>query len=191
MGAGKWICEGHDGPDSITTKMSTTKLSMFAEKTEQNRQKMMADAKDKLAYLNTVRNLADTTPSSSIEAKNETLAFLDAKIRDLKIDADGRNRYSYNLHYAIDFGREANGVKPEFADAKFASSQDIVDFVNQLVLSDDMLYESDTYNIPSASEIDELLDGSRLRRIKFNINLDEDEDGPVPDFEVTRTRINY
>ena len=164
---------------------------MIHEKVEEKRRQMMTDAKDKLTYLKTVRKLADTTPSSSTEAKNETLAFLDAKIRDLKIDADGRNRYSYNLHYASDFGREYNGVKPEFTDAKFASSQDIVDFVNHLVLSDDMLYESDTYNIPSAAEIDELLDGSKLRRITFNINLDEDEDGPVPDFEVTRTRINY
>jgi len=189
MGAEKWICEGHDGPDSTTTKMSTTKLSMFAEKTEQTRQKMMADAKDKLAYLKTVRKLADTTPSSSIEAKNETLAFLDAKIREMKIDAEGKPRYSYNLHYAFDFGREYNGVKPEFANVTFATSEELVEFVNQLVM-DDVLYESDTYNIPRPSEIDERLDGSRLKRMKFNINVEE-EDGPVPEFEVSRTRINY
>jgi len=171
--------------------MSTTKLSMINEKAEEKRRQMMTDAKDKLAYLNTVRELADTTPSSSAEAKNDTLAFLDTKIRELKIDADGEPRYSYNLHYAIDFGREYNGIKPEFTDVKFASSQELIEFVNQLVLSDDMLYESDTYNIPSASEIDELLDGSKLKRMKFDINADEDEEGPVPEFEVTRTRINY
>ncbi len=173
--------------------MSTTKSTMFHEKTEQNRQKMMTDAKDKLTYLKTVRKLADTTPSSSVEAKNETLAFLDAKIRELMIDAAGEPRYSYNLHYAIDFGREYNGVKPEFTDTKFTSSRELVEFVNQLVLSDDMLYQSDTYKIPSAAEIDQHLDESNLRRMTFDINVenDEDEKGPVPPFGITRTRINY
>lgn len=165
---------------------------MFHEKTEQNRQKMMTDAKDKLTYLKTVRKLADTTPSSSTEAKNETLAFLDTKIRELMIDAAGEPRYSYNLHYAIDFGREYNGVKPEFTDVKFTSSRELIEFVNQLVLSDDMLYESDTYKIPSAAEIDKHLDESNLRRMTFDINVDEeDEDAPVPPFGITRTRINY
>ena len=178
---------------SLTSNMSTTKITMFHEKTEQNRQKMMADAKDKLAYLKTIRKLADTTPSSSAEAKNDTLAFLDTKIRELKIDADGAPRYSYNLHYAIDFGREYNGVKPEFTDTTFTSSRELVEFVNQLVLSDDMLYESDTYKIPSASDIDKHLDESNLRRMTFDINVenDEDEKGPVPPFGITRTRINY
>ena len=178
---------------SLTSNMSTTKSTMFHEKTEQNRQKMMTDAKDKLAYLKTIRKLADTTPSSSAEAKNDTLAFLDTKIRELKIDADGAPRYSYNLHYAIDFGREYNGVKPEFTDTTFTSSRELVEFVNQLVLSDDTMYESDTYKIPSAAEIEKHLDESKLRRMTFDINIDDDEDekGPVPPFGITRTRINY
>lgn len=171
--------------------MSTTKLSMFENKEEAARQKMITDATDKLTYMKAVREFADKTPSASAAAKNYTLTFLDTQIRELKMDADGKPRYLYNLRYACDFGREYNGVKPEFTDARFTSAQDLVEFVNQLVLSDDMLYESDTYKIPSASEIDELLDGSKLKRMKFDINADEDEDGPVPPFEVTRTRINY
>ena len=173
--------------------MSTTKLSLFENREELARQKMITDATDKLTYMKAVRAFADTTPSASAAAKDYTLTFLDTQIRELKIDADGKPRYLYNLHYACDFGREYNGVKPEFTDAKFTSSEELVEFVNQLVLSDDTLYESDTYNIPRACDIDRVIDGSKLKRMKFDINVEneDDEEGPVPDFEVYCTRINY
>ena len=178
---------------SLTSNMSTTKITMFENREELARQKMITDATDKLTYMKAVRAFADTTPSASAAAKDYTLTFLDTQIRELKIDADGKPRYLYNLHYACDFGREYNGVKPEFTDARFTSAQDLVEFVNQLVLSDDTMYESDTYKIPSAAEIEKHLDESKLRRMTFDINIDNDEDekGPVPPFGITRTRVNY
>jgi hypothetical protein len=67
-----------------------------------------------------------------------------------------------------------------------------VEFVNQLVMTNDMLFISDTYMIPSASDIDTMLDGdTRITRTQFDINADEDEDSPVPLFEVSRIRTNY
>jgi hypothetical protein len=59
-------------------------------------------------------------------------------------------------------------------------------------MSDDMLYLSDTYNIPSAADIDAMLDGdSRITRAEIDINADEDDDYQVPPFEITRTRVNH
>jgi hypothetical protein len=61
-----------------------------------------------------------------------------------------------------------------------------------LILTDDILYLSDDYNIPSPSKIDDMLSGdSRITRTKIDINADEDDDYQVPPFEITRTRVNH
>ena len=146
----------------------------------------------KLAYLKMMKEHAENTTSASDEVKQETIKYFETKIRELEIDVAGRPRYSYNLRYPIDFGREHNGVQPEFAHKRFANTAEIVEFVNQQVMSDDMLYLSDTYNIPSAADIDAMLDGdSRIMRAEIDINADEDDDYQVPPFEITRTRVNH
>jgi hypothetical protein len=145
----------------------------------------------KLAYLKMMKEHAEKTTSSSDQVKQETIKYFETQIRELEIDVVGRPRYTYNLRYPTDFGREYNGVQPEFANKQFTSTAEIVEFVNQQVMSDDMLYLSDTYNIPSAADIDDMLDGdSRITRALFNISLDDD-DYQVPSFEVARTRIKY
>ena len=151
-------------------------------------EKMKSEAGPKLAYMKMMKEHAEKTASASDDAKNETIKFFDSKIRELEIDAMGSPRYSYNLHYAIDFGREANGVDPEFANKQFASTEEIVHFIEMLILTNDMLYISDTYNIPSPSNIEKMFNPNS--RIHFNISI-EDDDYPVPPFEVVRTRINY
>jgi UDP-N-acetylmuramyl pentapeptide synthase len=151
-------------------------------------QKMKSEAGPKLAYMKMMKEHAENTASASDDAKNETIKFFDSKIRELEIDAVGSPRYSYNLRYAIDFGREANGVDPEFANKQFASTEEIVHFIEMLILTNDMLYISDTYNIPSPSNIEKMFNPNS--RIQFNISI-EDDDYPVPPFEVVRTRINY
>ena len=134
---------------------------------------------------------AEKTESGSDEAKQETIKYFETHIRELEIDVAGRPRYSYNLRYATDFGREANGENPEFAHKRFASTEQIVKFIETLILTDDMLYLSDDYNIPSPSKIDVMLSGdSRITRTKIDINADEDDDYQVPPFEITRTRVN-
>jgi UDP-N-acetylmuramyl pentapeptide synthase len=151
-------------------------------------QKMKSEAGPKLAYMKMMKEHAEKTASASEDAKNETIKFFETKIRELEIDAIGSPRYSYNLRYAIDFGREANGVDPEFANKQFASTEEIVHFIEMLILTNDMLYISDTYNIPSPSNIEKMFNPNS--RIQFNISI-EDDDYPVPPFEVVRTRINY
>ncbi len=143
-----------------------------------------------LAYLKMMKEHAEKTPSSSDEAKQETIKYFETKIRELEIDVAGPPRYSYNLRYPTDFGREANGVQPEFAHKQFSNTREIVHFIEMLILRDDMLFISDTYNIPSPSKIDVMLSGdSRITRTKIDINADEEEDDIVPPFEITRTRI--
>lgn len=152
---------------------------------------MSAQPSAKLAYMKLMKEHAEKIASSSDEVKQETINYFETKIRELEIDVAGSPRYSYNLRYATDFGREANGVKPEFADKKFASTEEIVRFIETLILTDDMLYLSDTYNIPSPSKIDGMLSGdSRITRTKIDINDEDEEDDIVPPFEITRTRIN-
>jgi hypothetical protein len=151
-------------------------------------QKMKSEAGPKLAYMKMMKEHAEKTASASDDAKNETIKFFETKIRELEIDAVGSPRYSYNLRYAIDFGREANGVDPEFANKQFASTEEIVHFIEMLILTNDMLYISDTYKIPSPSDIENRFNPNS--RIQFNISI-EDDDYPVPPFEVVRTRINY
>jgi hypothetical protein len=145
----------------------------------------------KLAYLKMMKEHAEKTASSSDEAKQETIKYFETKIQELETDVGGPPRYSYNLRYPTDFGREANGVKPEFAHKQFSNTREIVHFIEMLILRDDMLFISDTYNIPSPSKIDVMLSGdSRITRTKIDINADEEEDDIVPPFEITRTRIN-
>jgi UDP-N-acetylmuramyl pentapeptide synthase len=151
-------------------------------------EKMKSEAGPKLAYMKMMKEHAEKTASASDDAKNETIKFFETKIRELEIDVTGSPRYSYNLRYAIDFGREHNGVDPEFANKQFASTEEIVHFIEMLILTNDMLYISDTYNIPSPSDIEKMFNPNS--RIQFNISI-EDDDYQVPSFEVVRTRINY
>ena len=153
---------------------------------------MCTNAGAKLAYMKMMKEHAQNTTSGSDEVKQETIKYFETQIRELEIDVVGRPRYTYNLRYATDFGREANGVQPEFAHKQFASTEEIVHFIEKLILTDDMLYLSDDYNIPSPSKIHDMLSGdSRITRIKIDINSDEDDDYQVPPFEITRTRVNH
>ena len=153
--------------------------------------RMSSHTGSKIAYMKMMNEHAEKTESGSDEMKQETIKYFQTKIHELEIDVTGSPRYSYNLRYATDFGREANGVNPEFAHKRFASTEDIVHFIETLILTDDMLYLSDDYNIPSPSKIDVMLSGdSRITRTKIDINADEDDDYQVPLFEITRTRVN-
>lgn len=122
----------------------------------------------------------------------EKIASLENMIDELRLDAAGKPRYTYNLEYPTDFGREANGVKNTYANRKINSSEEIVEFINQLVMSDDILFCNDTYRIPSASQIDAMLgEECREKIVYLNINVDPDDACCVPEMELTRMRINY
>jgi len=167
----------------------------LAAKTEESRQKMMAEAVSKLAYLKAMREQAETLACSSSALQDKTLEFFDSEIQRMEIDLRGEPRDLYNLRYATDFGREANGVKPEFDHMDFLTSKAVSDFIADLVADDDEdLYLADEYDIPSADSIDKRFDTENKRKIEININVQiegEDEEDEVPSMTLTRTRINY
>ena len=119
----------------------------------------------------------------------------DMRTEELKSDAAGLPRYTYNLEYPTDFGREANGIKNTYVHRKFLrmnSTEEIVEFINQLVMSDDTLFCNDTYRIPSAGQIDAMFgEECREKVIYLNINVDPDDECCVPEMELSRMRINY
>ena len=167
----------------------------LAAETEEARQKMMSEAVAQLAYLKAMREQAEKLPCPSERLRGKTVEFFDEEISKVEIDARGEPRYIYNLRYATDFGREANGVQPEFDHMDFLTSQAVSDFISDLVADDDEdLYLADEYDIPSAESIDKRFDTERKRKIEININVQiegEDEEDEVPIMTLTRTRINY
>lgn len=163
----------------------------IAVKEEAARQKMMEEATHKLAYLKTLRDLVDKTPSPSIKAKVEMMKHFNTQIQDLEVDVMGKPRYSYNLHYPTDIGFAPNGREPVFADKKFSSAAEVSKFIREYIEGDDMTFDKAEYTLPSTMTIENMLMYST--KVEIDVN-DEDEDEceeKVPPFTVTCTRINY
>jgi len=156
---------------------------------------MMSEAVAQLAYLKTMKEHAEKLPCPSERLQGKMVEFFDEEISKLEIDARGEPRYLYNLRYATDFGREANGVKPEFDHMDFLTSKAVSEFIADLIADDDEdLYLADEYDVPSAESIDKRFDTENKRKIEININVQiegEDEEDEVPSMTLTRTRINY
>ena len=162
-----------------------------ATKEEEMRQKMIEEATHNLEYLKTLRYLAEKTSCPSIKVKADMMRYFNTKILDLETDVLGKPRYSYNLHYPTDIGFAPNGRPPVFANKKFSSPAEMSKFISEYIKGDDMMFDKENYNLPTASYIEMMLDDSD----KFTIDInDEDEDETeekVPPFTVTCTRINY
>jgi hypothetical protein len=185
-------------PESqYSTKMSTPKpLSRDELKAkEEVRRKLMAlQAVDDVVYLQAIREHAESIECLvSNKAKNELMEFLNAKIRDLEIDALGSPRYSYNLHYPTDIGFAPNGRQPVFADKKFASTKEVSEFIRDYIKGDDMMFDKETYNrlTSTVSYIDMMLENSNKVEIDINDEDEDEDEEKVPLFTLTRTRINY
>ena len=157
---------------------------------ETSRWKMIDEAIHELPYVKTMRELAEKTPCGSDEVKAKWLSMLDAKIRDLEIDYNGKPRYSYNLHYPTDIGFAPNGRKPVFADKTFTSVAEATNFIRDYIKSNEMMFYKDKYNIPTAEYIERVVHARDV--IKMDINDEEDEDEEkVPLFTISRIRVNY
>ena len=165
--------------------------AMMVAKEEENRQKMMTEATNKLAYLKIVRDLADKTPCPSIKAKADVMRYFNTQILDLETDVLGKPRYSFNLHYPTDIGFAPNGRPPVFADKKFSSVAEISKFISQYIKSEDMMFDKENYNLPTASYIAMMLDESDKCDIDINDEDEDEDEEKVPPFTVTCTRINY
>ena len=161
------------------------------EAEEKNRQKMMEEATHKLAYLKTVRDLADKAPSPSIKAKAEIMKYFNTQILDLETDVMGKPRYSYNLHYPTDIGFAPNGRPPVFGDKKFASIAEVSKFISEYIKSEDMMFDKEAYNIPTTKFIESMLGYSDKVDLDVNDEDEDEDEEKVPLFTLTCQRINY
>ena len=161
------------------------------------RQMMIEEATHKLAYLKTMRELAEKTPCGADKVKAEMMSYFNTQIRDLETDVLGKPRYSYNLHYPTDIGFAPNGRPPVFGEKKFTSIAELSKFINDYIKEDDMMFDKEKYNIPTTMMLEGMFqDNDKLSNnvpLEIDINdEDEDEDEEkVPLFTVTRVRVNY
>ena len=175
-------------PKRLTREEMKAKI---AAKEDDMRQKMIEEATHNLEYLKTLRHFAEKTSCPSIKVKADMMRYFNTKILDLETDVLGKPRYSFNLHYPTDIGFAPNGRPPVFADKKFSSAAEISKFINQYIKSEDMMFDKENYNLPTASYIAMMLDESDKCDIDINDEDEDEDEEKVPPFTVTCTRINY
>ena len=164
-------------------------LAKMRAELQASREKMIVEATHSLEYLKTVRHFAEKTSCGSDKIKAEILRYFNNQIFDLETDVLGKPRYSYSLNYPIEFGREANGVKPEFAHKTFKSVEEVSKFIHEYVKSNDLMFYKEEYTIPSREWIAIMLEEQTV--IDININKKDDDIEAVPPFRLSYTMINY
>ena len=175
-------------PKRLTREEMKAKI---AAKEEDMRQKMIEEATHNLEYLKTLRHFAEKTSCPSIKVKADMMRYFNTKILDLETDVLGKPRYSFNLHYPTDIGFAPNGRPPVFGDKKFSSVAEISKFITEYIKSEDMMFDKENYNLPTASYIAMMLDESDKCDIDVNDEDEDEDEEKVPPFTVTCTRINY
>jgi hypothetical protein len=171
--------------------------AMLAAKEDAAREKMMEMSTHKLAYLKSVRDLAEKTSCGSDKVKSEMISYFNTQIRELETDVLGKPRYVYNLHYPTDVGFAPNGRLPVFGDKKFSSIAEVSKFISEYVKENVMMFDKDTYNIPTTDMLESMFQDNDKKSnsvaLEIDIN-DEDEDEDlekVPLFTLSRTRVIY
>jgi hypothetical protein len=185
------VCPGAPGrPDAGTISRVRQKM---AECKEANRQKMMATAAPQLAYMKSMKALIDATPSTdeTSSTKAETIAFFDAKIEALELDAAGKPRYIYTLNIKDDNGDEVTHDVKEFT-----TSQKVYEYINRMVMNDDAKeiydYEEKPYTVPCSDEMDATMDADKYRVGKIILTVgDDDGTGYCIVFTLKRIQVNY
>ena len=179
---------------STATPVAPTKITDYkkiaAERKETRRKEMMAAAIPKLAYMKTLLDLIKAAPcSDATTCRNEILADFNTKIANLEVDAAGLPRYNYILSYKMDNGDDITHNQKEFN-----SSQMVYDFINDMVLTedgkDDYDYSEKAYTVPSAAEIDSMMDAHRYNDSKQILFVGEEFINSV-EFTLKRTQVNY
>lgn len=182
---------------------NTNKLSMreqAAAAKEEKRRKMMRDAVSKLKYYEVVRqytedmwNDSETWDDVNIDAVNpahdELMEFLNTKIHELKLDAEGKKRFVYTVKVLEDTGDEII-----YDQAEFKTSEEVYAFIYNKTMDDygkdQYGYDEDPYSVPTASDIDALLDTKKSGEFNKIFSCGEDSVGSVS-FDVIRKQINY
>jgi hypothetical protein len=162
-----------------------------AERKEAARQKMMAAAAPKLTYMKSMLALIEAAPTSSdvSTCRDEILAGFNTKIQELELDAAGLPRYIYTLSYEMD-----NGDETTRDEKQFNSSQKVHEFIHNWVLSDDgkdeFDYSEKNYTVPSAAEIDSIMETNKYNNPKQILFIGEEFLNSVA-FTLRRTQVNY
>jgi hypothetical protein len=177
-------------PVAITPAMPDYK-KRAAERKEAARQQMMLAAIPKLAYMKSMLALIETAPASPDVSicRIEILAGFNTKIQELELDAAGLPRYIYTLSYEMDNGDETT------CDQKhFNTSQEVHEFIHNWLLSDDgkdeFDYSEKNYTVPSAAEIDSIMEANKYNNPKQILFIGEEFLNSV-DFKLKRTQVNY
>jgi len=177
----------------------SSKRDSYEEETlkRRKRQEMIEETTQSLEYFKTLRDTAHKTSCGSDKVKAEMMSYFNTKIQELEIDVLGKHRYVYNLHYPTDVGFAPNGRLPVFSDKKFSSIAEVSKFISEYVKEDDMMFDKDTYNIPTTDMLESMFQDNDKKSnsvaLEIDIN-DEDEDEDlekVPLFTLSRTRVNY
>lgn len=185
--------------DKSSIKFPTLKEKLAA-RIEDRRQKMMLAAAPKLRYYETVRqstedmwNDSDAFGEVNTEAMqsshNEHMKFLDTKIRESKMDAEGKKRYLYTVKMDEDNGDEIFRNQVEFTTA-----EEVHAFMTEKTMNDDAKerygYEKTPYTVPTVAEMETLLENKTFGGF-MNIFACGDEDTPDINFAILRDHVNY
>jgi hypothetical protein len=174
---------------SVPTKTDDIRTRAAIRK-EAARMLMMETAKPKLAYMKNVLSIIETAPYSEETATTqaEAHAFFNNKIEELELDVAGKPRYLYTLSIAED-----NGDEVTHNSEKFNTSQKVYDYIYNMTMTEDAKemydYATDSYNVPSAAEIDAIMDNAKYS--SKNIFSVGDESSAFIAFTLHRRQVNY
>lgn len=160
----------------------------------------MIAAVPKLKYYQTVRqstedmwNDSDAFEEVNTEAMesshNELMEFLNTKIHELKMDVEGKKRFIYTVKIEEDNGDEFIHNKMDFK-----TSEEVYKFISEKTMNEDAKieygYEETPYTVPSAAEIDTLLDNNKYGGFTEIFSCGEELTYSAR-FTVQRKQVNY
>lgn len=172
----------HTKTDDIRTRAAIRK--------EAARMLVMETAKPKLAYMKNVLSIIETGPYSEDTAtiQAEAHAFFNNRIAELELDVAGKPRYLYTL--SID---EDNGDEATHSTEKFNTSQKVYDYMYNVTMNEDAKdtydYARKSYTVPSATEIDAIMDTAQYSS-KNIFSIGEECSGSIA-FTLKRHQVNY
>lgn len=188
---------------STQAKMTSTKSSLstimkqIAADKEARKQKMMRSAVTYLNYYNTIKQQTEDMWNDSPEwddlntdamkpAHDELMEFLNTKIHELKIDAEGGKRFMYTVKVSDD--------DVCYSQFQFKTSEEVYNLINTRVMDESSLfdygYDEAPYTVPTAAEIDALLDSKQSGEFNKIFSCGEKSDMHIS-FDVIRNQINY
>ena len=160
----------------------------------------MLAAVPKLKYYETVKQstedmwndsdaFGDVNTEAMESAHNELMEFLTTKIHELKMDTEGKKRFIYTVKISGDNGDEFFHNLVEFK-----TSEEVSKFISDDTMNEDAKieyeYEENPYTVPTATEIDTLLDNKKSGGFTNIFSCGQEDINHVV-FTVLRQHVNY